>query len=78
MTAVGGGATGPDNIRVLVPAVWRDFYLMEPVRSQSGNLAVALTAAAAALARVAAGTALDHALELDAGELAAPERWGAV
>lgn len=47
---------------------------MEPLRAQSANLAVALTAAAAALTRVAAGTALDHALEQDGATLAGPER----
>ena len=47
---------------------------MEPVPNLSGNLAVALTAAAASLALVARGTALDRALDAETGTLAAPER----
>ena len=47
---------------------------METVPKLSGNLAIALSAAADALAQVARGTALDHALLVRAASLAAPER----
>ena len=45
-----------------------------PPPNLSGNLAAALTAAAAALARVAQGKSLDQALDAASQDLAAPER----
>lgn len=47
---------------------------MDPAPNLSGNLAVALSAAAAALVQVARGTALDRALETASQGLVGPER----